>query len=224
MAERLLRSTEIGEPEYKDAPLVGYTRPDLSRVIPWICFKAQIMMEPPWQTELAKIKQDHDVQYIAAMFVWFQCWKIRSGTWPSLPRCGFALNPETIDTVDLCLDPTLAKMDLLLGELQALKVLTTLQCLAKIGPQKPAQGMISHCVKLIMRQLIVLDISFSSQAVLGSAVLTQSRSTSLEMDVSLADISSLPSSVGSTGDMHRCEKQDSEVDMEIATSEAGQST
>ena len=30
MAERLLKSTEIGEPDYKDAPLVGYTRPDLS--------------------------------------------------------------------------------------------------------------------------------------------------------------------------------------------------
>ena len=30
MAERLLRSTEIGEPDYKDAPLVRYTRPDLS--------------------------------------------------------------------------------------------------------------------------------------------------------------------------------------------------
>ena len=46
MAERLLKSTEIGEPDYKDAPLVGYTRPNLSRVIPWICFEAQSMMEP----------------------------------------------------------------------------------------------------------------------------------------------------------------------------------
>ena len=98
MAERLLRSTEIGEPDYKDAPLVGYTRPDLSRVILWIRFKAQSMMEPPWQTKLAKIKQDDDVWYITAMFVWFRHWKIRSGTWPSLPRCDFALKQETIDT------------------------------------------------------------------------------------------------------------------------------
>ena len=30
MAERLLKSTEIREPDYEDAPLVGYTRPDLS--------------------------------------------------------------------------------------------------------------------------------------------------------------------------------------------------
>ena len=112
MAERLLKSTEIREPDYKDAPLVGYTRPDLSQVIPWIHFEAQSMMEPPWQTELAKIKQDDDVQYIAAMFVWFQCWKIRSGALPSLPQCDFTLNQETVDTVDLCLAPTLAKMDL----------------------------------------------------------------------------------------------------------------
>ena len=160
MAERLLKSTEIGELDYKDTPLVGYTRPDLSRVIPWICFEAQSMMEPPWQTELAKIKQDDDVQYITAMFVWFQHWRIRSGSWPSLPRCDFAPDQETIDTVNLCLAPTLAKMDLSLGELQALKVLTTLQCLAELGPQKPVQGTISHCVKLIMRQLMVLDIYF----------------------------------------------------------------
>ena len=71
MAERLLKSTEMGEPDYKDAPLVRYTRPDLSQVIPWICFEAQNMMEPPWKTELAKIKQDDDVWYTAAMFVWF---------------------------------------------------------------------------------------------------------------------------------------------------------
>ena len=30
MAERLLKSNEIGEPDYKDAPLVRYTGPDLS--------------------------------------------------------------------------------------------------------------------------------------------------------------------------------------------------
>ena len=73
MAERLLQSASmvIMEPDYKDTPLAGYKRPDLSEVIPWICFKAQNMMEPPWQTEMASIKQDDDVRYIAAMFVWF---------------------------------------------------------------------------------------------------------------------------------------------------------
>ena len=71
MAERLLKSTEIREPDYKDAPLVGYTRPDLFQVIPLIRFEAQSMMEAPWQTELAKIKEDDDVWYVTAMFVWF---------------------------------------------------------------------------------------------------------------------------------------------------------
>ena len=47
MAERLLKSTGIGEPDHKDAPLVRYTRPDLCQVIPWIHFEAQSMMEPP---------------------------------------------------------------------------------------------------------------------------------------------------------------------------------
>ena len=61
MAERLLKSIEIRDPDYKDVILVRYTRPDLSQVIPCICFEAQRMMEPPWMTELAKIKQDDDI-------------------------------------------------------------------------------------------------------------------------------------------------------------------
>ena len=154
--------TEIGEPDYKDVPLVRYTGPDLSRVISWICFEAQSMTEPPWQTKLAKIKQDDDIRYVAAMFVWFRRWRIRSGSWPLLPR--FCSWPITIDTVNLRLAPTLAKIDLSLGELQALEVLTMLQCMAELGPQKPVQGTISHCVELIMRQLKVLDISHPKQS------------------------------------------------------------
>ena len=73
MAERLLQSasTVIMEPENKDTPLIGYKRPDLSDVIPWIHIKAENMMEPPWQTEMASIKQDKNIRDIAAMFVWF---------------------------------------------------------------------------------------------------------------------------------------------------------
>ena len=67
-----------------------------------------------------------------------------------------------------------------------------------------------------MRHLTVLDIAFTSQAVLGAPVSTWSKSTSLEMDVSLSDISSLPSSVGSAGDMLQ-----REVDMETTTPDAG---
>ena len=71
MAERPLQSASmvIMKPDYKDAPLIGYKRPDLSEVIPWICFEAQNMMEPQWQTEMASIKQDKNIRYIAAMFV-----------------------------------------------------------------------------------------------------------------------------------------------------------
>ena len=73
IAERPLQSasTVIMKPDYKDAPLIGNKRPDLSEVIPWIHFKAQNMMEPPWQTEIASIKQCKNIRYIAAMFVWF---------------------------------------------------------------------------------------------------------------------------------------------------------
>ena len=203
MAERPLQSASmvIIEPDYKDTQLIGYKRPDLSEVIPWICFEAQNMMEPPWQIEMASIKQDENIRYIAVMFVWFQHWKVRSGSWPSLPRCDFVLNQEISNTVNLHLTPTLAKLDLSLGELQALKVLTTLQCFAEMGPQKPAPGYTCQCVKSIMRHLMVLDIPFTPQAVLGVPVSTWSRSTSLETDVSLANISSLLLSVGSAGDM-----------------------
>ena len=50
MVKRLVLSipTVILEPDYKDIPLVGYNRPDLSEVIPWIHFEAPNMMEPPW--------------------------------------------------------------------------------------------------------------------------------------------------------------------------------
>ena len=76
VAERLQSaSMVIMEPDYKDAPLIGYKRPDLSEVIPWIHFEAQNMMEPPWQTEMASIKQDKNIRYIAAMFVWFNIGK-----------------------------------------------------------------------------------------------------------------------------------------------------
>ena len=72
VAERLQSaSTVIMEQDYKDAPLIEYKRPDFSEVIPWICFEAQNMMEPPWWTKMASIKQDKNIRYIAAMFVWF---------------------------------------------------------------------------------------------------------------------------------------------------------
>ena len=43
-------------PDYSDAPLVGFSLPELHQVIPWICFEAQSMCKPQWQTELAQIQ------------------------------------------------------------------------------------------------------------------------------------------------------------------------
>ena len=39
-------------PDYLDVPLVGFSRPELHQVIPWVCFEAQNMCEPLWWTEL----------------------------------------------------------------------------------------------------------------------------------------------------------------------------
>ena len=47
-----------------------------------------------------------------------------------------------------------------------------------------------------MRPLSAIGITFSAHSILVSAASSESRSTSLKMDVSLADLSSLSSSVG----------------------------
>ena len=47
-------------PDYSDIPLVGFSQPELHQVVPWICFEAQNMCEPPWHTELALIHQDKE--------------------------------------------------------------------------------------------------------------------------------------------------------------------
>ena len=54
-----------------------------------------------------------------------------------------------------------------------------------------------------MQPLQQAEISFMPHAVLGYAALIRLRSTSVKMDISCADISSLPSSVGSARDMPR---------------------
>ena len=51
-------SIDTSTPDYSDVPLVGFTRPDLSRVLPWERFEAQNMGEPPWRMELAQIQKD----------------------------------------------------------------------------------------------------------------------------------------------------------------------
>ena len=40
-------SIDASTPDYTDVPLVGFTRPDLSQVFPWVKFETQSMCEPP---------------------------------------------------------------------------------------------------------------------------------------------------------------------------------
>ena len=59
------------EPDYSDVELVGYTRPLLVNVIPWIKYEAQNMMEPTFRQELQCIKEVYHLHYTIAMIVWF---------------------------------------------------------------------------------------------------------------------------------------------------------
>ena len=65
-----------------------------------------------------------------------------------------------------------------------------------------------------MCPMMAIGITFLTHAVLASIALNQSsRSTSREADVLLTDVSSLPSSIGSAGDLVR--KVNLEADMEV---------
>ena len=91
---------------------------------------------------------------------------------------------------------------LAMGEMQALKMLITLQCLAEAGPQKPILGYVSQCIESLICPLMAMGIGFTDHAMMASAPSGHSsRSTLLEMDVSTADILSLPSSIGSARDL-----------------------
>ena len=139
--------------------------------------------------------------------------------------CGYCFQPVT-SNLGLWPWPLLKlvisvikETDMTLGEMQALRVLTTLQYLAKVGPKSPPAGQIAQSVQSIMQPLQQADISFMPHAALGYAVLTRSRGTSVETDVSFADISSLPSSVGLAGDMPRPSDQPKPGDSESAMGE-----
>ena len=44
-------SIDASTPDYTDVPLVGFTRPNISQVFPWVRFEAQSICEPPWRME-----------------------------------------------------------------------------------------------------------------------------------------------------------------------------
>ena len=104
----------------------------------------------------------------------------------------------------------------MVGKMQALKMLIALQCLAEAGPQKPVSGYVSQCVESLVCPLTAMGIGFTAHAVLASAPSGHSsRSTSLETDVSTADISSLPSSVSSAGEL--ASRIGTEAAMDVST-------
>ena len=62
-----------------------------------------------------------------------------------------------------------------------------------------------------MHPLLAIGLTFSPHAMLATASSLQSQSISLETDVSLADLSSLPLSIGSARDLAQKTEQDMEV-------------
>ena len=54
-------SIDASTPDYSDVPLIGFTRPNLSQVFPWVKFEALSMGEPPWRMELAQIQKDEEI-------------------------------------------------------------------------------------------------------------------------------------------------------------------
>ena len=87
-----------------------------------------------------------------------------------------------------------------LGERQVLQVLTTLQYLAEMGPKSPPPRHIAHSVQFIMRPLKQAEISLMPHAILGYSTSIQ-LSTSIETDILCANVSLLPLSICSMGDM-----------------------
>ena len=134
------------------------------------------------------------------MIVWFRHWKQDQGWWLMIPACSFQVGAATTVNIETRVLSVITQVDMSQGESQVLQVLTTLQYLAEVGPKSPPLGHVTHSVQSIMRPLEQLDISFQPHAMLGYGISVQSN-TSIKMDMSSVDISSLPSSMCSAGDM-----------------------
>ena len=153
--------------DYGNAELVGYTWPPLTSVIPWIKYEAQNMMEPTWRHELQCIREDDHVQYIVAMLVRFCQWKQEHGLWPSLSACDFQFRALAMAIIETSVISVIKEMDMTLGEMQAQRVLTTLQYLVEVGPKSPPAGQITQSVQSIMQPQQQVDTLFMPHAVLG---------------------------------------------------------
>ena len=137
------------------------------------------------------------------------------GSWPQLPNGELNLSPEMREEVNQCFPCALSYNMMSIGKMQPLKMLIALQCPAGMGA-RPAPGYICQCVELITHLMMAMGIVFTAHTVLVSAPSTHSSwSTSLEMDILIADVSSLLLSVGSARNLAR--KVNAEAEMEILT-------
>ena len=141
---------------------------------------------------------------------------------PSLSACGFQVGALAMATIKTRVVSFTSEVEMPQGgggERQVMRVLTTLQYLAEMGPKSSPPGHIAQCVQSIMQPLQQAEISFMPHAVLRHAMSTQLRSTSVKTDISCANISSLLSSVGSAGDMPQPDNQLQLGDYESAMGE-----
>ena len=134
------------------------------------------------------------------MIVWLKHWKQDQGWWALISTSSFQVRAAATINIKTRVLLVIAQVNMSQGESQDLGMLTTLQYLAEVGPKSPPPGHVVHSVQSIMRPLKQLEISFQPHAVLGYGTSVR-LSTSIETDVSCADISSLPSRVCSVGDM-----------------------
>ena len=117
---------------------------------------------------------------------------------PSMWLPGQALATATIETRVVSVT---SEIKMTLGERQVFWVLTTLQYLAEVGQKSPPPEHNARYIQSIMWPLQQTEISFMPHAVLGYAVSTLSRSTSVKTDISCTNIFLQLSSVGLAADM-----------------------
>ena len=118
-----------------------------------------------------------------------------------LPPYDFQFGPKTKTKIEGRVNSVIKDFDMTLGESQVLSVLTTMQYLAKVGPKSLGLGQVAQCVLWGMQPLQEMEIAYPPQAILGYTEPNCLRAASVKTDLSVTDMSSLPSSVALAGDL-----------------------
>ena len=133
MADQLSKTIlKCLKPNYDQKELVGFTRPPLVDVIPWIRYEVQNMVEPSFRQELQCIREIDHLRYIIVMIVWVRCWKQDQGWWLMIPACRFQVRTATTVNIETRVLSVITQVDMSQGESQVLQVLTTLQYLTAL--------------------------------------------------------------------------------------------